>query len=157
VREVTATLIGTLIGQAVCLLVLSFICAWVLSWRASVLRSWRIPYLSAYFVSVKAVFTSFILGVLATRTVGIAVDYFGGADHGLAQPVGVLVGIVSWWFAHRSALMKLEIPRIVVWPKDARAISVSVFCFVMVILMASSGAILAAIFVISLFTRSTVS
>jgi hypothetical protein len=153
VSEATAKLIGTLIGQAIGLLVLSFICAWVLSWRATALRSWRIPYRSAYFVSVKAVFISFILGVLATR----GGDYLGGANHGFALPVGVVLGIASWWFAHRSALLKLEIPRIVVWPKDARAISVSVFGFVMVILMASSGAILATIFVISLFIRSTVS
>jgi hypothetical protein len=90
---------------------------------------------------------------LATR----GVDYLGGANHGFAQLVGVLLGIVSWWFVHRSALLKLEMPRIVVWPKDARAISVSVFGFVMVILMASSAAILATIFVISLLTRITVS
>jgi len=152
VSEAAATQVGTLIVQAIGLLLLSFISAWILSWRATVLRSWRIPYRSAYFVSIKALLISFVLGVLAARTVG----YLGGPSHGLAQPIGVLLCIVSWWFAHRNALMRLEVPRIVVWPKDARAISASVFGFLMVSLMASSAAILVLVFVISLFTRGTI-
>jgi hypothetical protein len=155
VSEATATMIGTLIAQTIGALVLSFINAWVLSWRAKVLRSWRIPYRSAYFVSLKAVVIALLVGALAAHAIDFALGYFGGARHGLARSVGVLLGIVSWWFAHRSALMKLEVRRIVVWPKDARAISASVFGFVTAILTASIAALLSTIFVISLFTRST--
>lgn len=154
--EAAAAQIGILVGLAIGVLVLSFINAWVLSWRAKVLRSWRIPYRSAYVVSVKAVVISLIAGALAAYAVDFVVDFFGSARHGLARTIGALLGIVAWWYAHRSALMKMEVPRIVVWPKDARAISASVFGFVTIILVASITAILATIFVISLFTRSTI-
>ena len=153
--EAAAAQIGTLIGQTVGALVLSYINAWVMSWRAKVLRSWRIPYRSAYFASVKAVFIALLVGALGAHAIDFALEYFGGGRDGLARSVGVLLGVVSWWFAHCSALMKLEVRRIVVWPKDARAISASVFGFVTVILTASMAAILATLFVISLFTRST--
>ena len=153
--EGAATLIGTLFGQTTGALVLSFINAWIMSWRAKALRSWNIPYRSAYFVSVKALLIALIVGVLAAHAIDVAIEHFGGSRHGLARSAGVLIGLVSWWFAHCSALMKLQVRRIVVWPKDARALSASVFGFVTGIFSASIVAILLTIFVISLFTGNT--
>jgi hypothetical protein len=155
VSEATSTLIGSLIGQTTGALVLSFINAWVTSWRAKALRSWRIPYRSAYFVSVKAVLIALVAGVLAAHSIDFVFDHFASARPGLARSTAVLLGVVAWWFAHCSALMKLQVRRIVVWPKDARAISASVFGFVTVILTVSVAVLLMVFFLISLFTKST--
>ena len=110
---------------------------------------------TARLISAKAVFIALVVGVLAAHGIEFAFDKLGSAGPGLARSGGVFVGLVTWWLAHSSALMKLEIRRIVVWPKDARAITVSVFGFVAVILVASTALILATFFLISLFTTST--
>ena len=53
--------------------------------------------------------------------------FAGGTSEDLFKYVGLLFGVVAWWFAHSSALLKLAGTSTPLTVKDARAISASVF------------------------------
>lgn len=114
---------AAILGQAIGVLLWSFLNAAILLWRARTLRSWAIRYKDAYVVSIKAGFIALVFGNAAALAVAVA----GGSSEELLKSIGLLFGVVSWWFAHSSALLKLAGTSTPLTVKDARAISASVF------------------------------
>ena len=114
---------AVLLGQVVWVLLWSFLNAALLLWRARKLKSWAIRYKDAYIVSLKAG----IIGLVFADAAVVAVAFAGGASEDLLIYVGLLFGIVAWWFAHSNALLKLASTSFALTVKDARAISASVF------------------------------
>lgn len=114
---------GLLIGGVIGVLVWSFLNAGILRWRARKLRGWEIRYRDAYVVSIKAGFLALIFGELAA----FAVLFTGNNDAEVLKSVGMVFGLVTWWFAHSNALLKLAGPSSLLSPQDARALSASVF------------------------------
>jgi hypothetical protein len=122
-----AEYIGALIGQAIGVLLWSFLNASVLVWRARAMRAWTIAYRTAYIVSIKAGYIAIIFANLAVLSLAFA----GYKDEEALKWTGVLFGVVSWWFAHSNALMRIDGPKSLLGPKDARAISASVFGYLL--------------------------
>ena len=138
---------AAVLGQVVGVLLWSFLNAAILLWRARKLKSWAIRYKNAYVVSLKAGF----IGVVFADAAVLAIAFSGTATEDLLKYVGLLFGIVAWWFAHSSALLKLAGTSTPLTVKDARAISASVFAYlfgtvfalaiILVLIMAVVGAI----------------
>ena len=82
-----------------------------------------IRYKDAYVVSIKAGFIALVFGNAAVLAVALG----GAVSEELFKSIGLLFGVVSWWFAHSSALLKLAGTSTPLTVKDARAISASVF------------------------------
>jgi hypothetical protein len=116
---------AAVLGQVVGVLLWSFLNAAILLWRARKLKSWAIRYKDAYVVSLKAGF----IGVVFAEAGVLAVAFSGTTSEDLLKNVGLLFGIVAWWFAHSSALLKLAGTSTPLTVKDARAISASVFAY----------------------------
>ncbi len=114
---------AALAGQAIGVLLWSFLNAAILLWRARKLKGWVIRYKDAYIVSLKAGFWGLVFGDAAV----LAVAFAGGTSEDLFKYVGLLFGVVAWWFAHSNALLKLAGTSTPLTVKDARAISASVF------------------------------
>ena len=125
---------AVLLGQIVGVLLWSFLNAAILLWRARKLKSWAIRYKDAYVVSLKAG----IIGLVFANAAVLAVAFAGGASDDLLKYVGMLFGIVAWWFAHSSALLKLAGTSMMLTAKDARAISANVFGYLLGALFALS-------------------
>ena len=121
-----ADLVGALIGQAIGVLLWSFLMAAVLRKQALRRRKWEIRYGDAYFVSLKAGFTSMAFADLAS----FAAAFLSTQNEDLVKSVGMLFGITAWWYAHSSALLKLSGPQSSLSINDARAISNRVFVLV---------------------------
>lgn len=114
---------AALLGHAIGVLLWSFLNAAILLWRARKLKSWAIRYKDAYVVSLKAGLIGLVFADAAIFTVAFA----GNTSEDLMKYVGLLFGVVAWWFAHSSALLKLAGTSKPLTVKDARAISASVF------------------------------
>ena len=114
---------AAVLGQVVGVLLWSFLNAAILLWRARKLKSWTLRYKDGYVVSLKAGF----IGVVFADAAVLAVAFSGTTSEDLLKYVGLLFGIVAWWFAHSSALLKLAGTSTPLTVKDARAISASVF------------------------------
>lgn len=138
-------LLGLAIGALMGLLMLSFLYAAILLWRARKLKGWAIRYKDAYVVSFKAGFIGLVFGFAAVLTVAFS----GGTSEYLLKYVGVLFGVVAWWFAHSSALLKLAGTSTPLTINDARAISASVFGY---FILAMSGVSIVVFLVVMLIT-----
>ncbi len=117
--------LGLVVAQVVGVLLGALLNAALLIWRALKLRNWVIHYRNAYVVSIKAGFVAVVCADVAT----IAVALVGGTNDKLLDNVGLLFGLVGWWFMHSSALIKLAGSANPITVKDARALSASVFSF----------------------------
>ena len=106
----------------------SFLGAWILQLRAQKLRSWTISYKDAFLVSVKAV----LLALAFATLVVFLVAFVGNSDENLLRAIGQLCWLIAWWFAHSNGLLKLAAPSSLLSPKDARALSASVFAYLAV-------------------------
>jgi hypothetical protein len=113
------------LGQVIGVLLWSFLNAAILLWRARKLKNWAIRYKDAYAVSLKAG----LIGLVSADAAILAVAFLGNTSEDLLKYVGLLFGVVAWWFAHSSALLKLPGALALLTVKDARAISASVFGF----------------------------
>ncbi|MEW5792641.1 MAG: hypothetical protein ACOY4L_00670 [Pseudomonadota bacterium] len=116
-------LFAMIAGPAIGVLLWSFLNASILQWRARKLRNLSIRYKDAYLVSIKAGLVALVVGDLAV----LAVAFSGNSNEQLLNSVGLLFGVTSWWFAHSNGLLKLAGQSSLPSPKDARAISASVF------------------------------
>ena len=94
---------AALLGQVIGVLLWSFLNAAILLWRARKLKNWSIRYKDAYFVSLKAG----LIGLVFADAAVLAVAFAGNTSEDLLKYVGLLFGVVAWWFAHSSALLKL--------------------------------------------------
>ena len=116
-------LLGMIVGQAVGVLLWSLLNASILKWRARKIKAWLINFKPAYLLSIKAGFVALVVGDAAV----FAAAFSGSASEDLFKNVGLLFGLVSWWFTHSNALLKLAGPSLPLSVKEARAISANVF------------------------------
>lgn len=125
--EIVAPIIGQVIGI---LLWAALLNAPILQWRARKLKHWSIRYKDAYLVSIKAGLIAAVLSFVVT--LGILLLVPADVDP-LAQLVGLIVALLSWWLAHSNALLKLSGPHSLLSVSDARAISSSVLGFTLIV------------------------
>lgn len=141
--DISAMIIGQALGVLLWSLLLN---APILRWRARKLSNWSIGYKDAYIISIKAGFISFVFADVATFAAALS----GNPNEELLKSVGFLFGLVAWWFAHSNGLFKLAGPSNLLSPKDARAISTSVFGYLIGGLFALSLLLLLVIGLMSL-------
>ena len=138
-------LLGLIVGQAVGVLLWSLLNASILQWRARKIKAWAINFKQAYFLSLKAGLVALVVGDAAV----FAITFSGSSSEDLLKYVGLLFGLVSWWFTHSNALLKLAGPSLPLTVKEARAISASVFGYLFGALFALS---LVLVLLLSLFS-----
>lgn len=110
-------------GQLIGTVLWSLLGARVLMWRANKMNGWRLSFRDAFVVSIKAAF----IAVAAADIAEVLLSYAGGTAD-LLKYVGMLIGIVAWWYVHSNALLKLAgKTSIVITIKGTRSISSSVF------------------------------
>ncbi|SRR6266487_3259291 len=119
--ELAAIIVGQVLGA----FLWSFLNAKILIWRALKIKNWPIRFRDAYNVSLRASLIAIVSGDIAQ----ILVFFTGGNSKNLLGYVGMLFGIVAWWFAHSQALLKLTPASITLTSKEARSISANVFAF----------------------------
>lgn len=106
----------------------------VLQWRARVQRNWYIAYKSALAVSIKAGVVAVVFGDAAVLSLAFAVADSDAQQ--LIESLGGLVGLVTWWFAHSNALLKLGNTEETISLRDARAITTGVIVSVLAVAFA---------------------
>lgn len=143
--DISAMIIGQALGVLLWSLLLN---APILRWRARELRNWSIGYKDAYIISIKAGFVSFVTADVAVLAAALS----GSADEELLKSVGLLFGLVTWWFAHSSGLLKLAGQSVLLTVKDARSISTSVFGHLLVGAIVLSLGLLLIVSLVSLLT-----
>lgn len=123
--EILTIIVAQTIGE----LSRSFLNASILQWRAKNLRNWSISYKDAYLISIK----SGLVSLIVCDTYLVAIIFFGISNK-LLNTFGPLIGLVSWWFVHSNGLLKLAGPSSFLSTKNARAISVSVFVYFIIVI-----------------------
>lgn len=117
--------LATIVGQILGAILWSFFNAGLLIWRALKMKHWAVHFRDAYVVSIKAALIAVVIADIAQAAVAVA----GGHSDDLLRNVGLLFGVVAWWFAHSSALLRLAGNSITLTVKEARSVSASVFGF----------------------------